>query len=252
MRKILHSFLVALLIGGASFAQTINIVYDANLGLADAALFGTDKVYIHSGSGTTGPWQHVVGNWGADDGVGLMTSAGTDVWTIDINCDEYYGAAGQPADTASNVIGMVFRNADGTAAGRNYDTDGDGTGNDIFLTLAPDGLSYASDCDCVTATVVTPHSTFAGVNNIPSLTNLTISPMPFAGNVQFSYQLANADAISIGIYNLMGELVATVANTTQNAGSHSISYNADDLAAGNYIYRIVIGNNSASGSLIKL
>jgi hypothetical protein len=252
MKKNLLSFFAALLISGASFAQTIHLVYDANLGLADAGMFGIDKVYIHSGSGTTGPWQHVIGNWGADDGVGLMTTDGGDVWEIEINCDEYYGAAGQPADTASNFIGMVFRNAVGDAAGRNYDTDGDGTGNDIFLTLTPDGLAYTSDCDCVTAEVLAAHFTFAGVNNIPSLTNLSISPMPFDENVQFNYQLANAEAVTIGIYNLMGELVASVTNTTQNAGSHSISYDASDLAAGNYIYRIAIGANTASGSIIKL
>lgn len=90
-------------------------------GLADAA-----KIYMHSGIGTVdAPFSNVVGNWGQDDGVGLMTDNGDGTWSITITPADYYGV------TEGERMGIVFRNADGTASGRNPDNGG----GDFFLDL---------------------------------------------------------------------------------------------------------------------
>ena len=53
----------------------IVITYDATKGTT--GLIGATKVYMHSGVITDSPtgtsWQYVIGNWGADDGIGEMT-----------------------------------------------------------------------------------------------------------------------------------------------------------------------------------
>lgn len=84
----------------------------------DPGLAGADKIYMHSGIGTLdAPFGTVVGNWGSDDGVGLMTDNGDGTWSIDIVPADYYGTTGE-------ALGIVFRNADGTASGRNPDNGG--------------------------------------------------------------------------------------------------------------------------------
>lgn len=106
--------------------DSLKITYDASQG--QTALVGASKVYMHSGGEVNpfGGWEHVVGDWGLDNGLGEMRSAGTDLWEITIHPESYYGL---PANTALNGIFMVFRNADGTQTGK------DDNGNDIFLDM---------------------------------------------------------------------------------------------------------------------
>ncbi|TDD99246.1 alpha-amylase family glycosyl hydrolase [Flavobacterium cellulosilyticum] len=73
------------------------------------------KVYMHSGIGTdANPWGYsVIGNWGTDDGIGLMTNNGNGTWSKTITPSVYFGiTAGQ--QTSATKMGMVFRNPAGT------------------------------------------------------------------------------------------------------------------------------------------
>ena len=100
--------------------QEIKLIFDATQG--DAGLVGASKVYIHSGVVTDSPtgivWTFVKGNWGADDGIGLMTkvSGESDKWEITLSATarEYYGV---PSGTNMFRLSMVFRNADGSSKG---------------------------------------------------------------------------------------------------------------------------------------
>jgi hypothetical protein len=56
-----------------------------------------------------------------------MTSLGNDLWEITINVNDYYGIH---PDSSINGLFMVFRNANGTATGK------DDLGNDIFVNLS--------------------------------------------------------------------------------------------------------------------
>lgn len=73
------------------------------------------KVYMHAGIGDdSNPWGYsVVGNWGEDDGVGLMTDNGDDSWSITLTPETYFGLTSGEADSATKM-GMVFRNEDGS------------------------------------------------------------------------------------------------------------------------------------------
>lgn len=122
----------------------ITIVYDASQGTG--GLIGASKVYMHSGIVTDSPsgtdWQNVVGNWGNDDGVGLMTKVdgADDLWEISIGKPrDYYSV---DANTSIFRLSMVFRNADGSAEGKG--TPGSFTGGnvasngDIYINLVVD------------------------------------------------------------------------------------------------------------------
>ncbi len=106
------------------FKDSIVITYNAAQG--QTQLIGENKVYMHSGAElhTFGGWQYTTGNWGADDGVGLMKNIGTDLWKITIEPQTYFG---YHADSSLNGVFMVFRNFDGSKTGRNN------SGNDIWM-----------------------------------------------------------------------------------------------------------------------
>ncbi len=41
-----------------------------------------------------------------------------------------------------------------------------------------------------------------------------------------------------GFYNILGQEIKQLANTTESAGYHEITFNANNLASGIYFYRI--------------
>ncbi|MFT6959075.1 MAG: pullulanase/glycogen debranching enzyme [Polaribacter sp.] len=97
--------------------ESITISADANSTATDCNGFSNPtKVYFHSGVGTeTNAFEtSVVGNWGADDGVGEMTlNSANNRWEITITPKTYYSLTDTQA-TSISKIGMVFRNASGT------------------------------------------------------------------------------------------------------------------------------------------
>jgi hypothetical protein len=245
MKKVLLSA-VALLTVGALSAQELKLTYNANLGIGTLGAGAATEVYWHSGAGLLGPWEAVVGNWGMADGVGEMTESADDIWEIVFDPATYYNGAGYDGTVPIPHIGMVFRNGDGTLEGKGYDTDGDGAGNDIFAVFNASTLSYDIDCDCVTIELA------VNASDITSVSNLNIAPMPFAGNVQFSYFLNSNENVSISIYNMMGAEVASVFNGSQPAGAQVVNFDASELATGNYIYRMTVGTEVTGGSIVKL
>jgi len=148
---------------GTSTPQQLRIQYNATMGVS--GLVNSPKVYLHSGIQTVpfGGWEYVVGNWGADDGLGEMTEISNDLWEITINVPGYYN---YPGGTNVNGLWMVFRNADGTATGKND------TNEDIFLYT-----SNGNTCDFggVTGTDVAPNSGSFSWNTGASTQNLTVT-----------------------------------------------------------------------------
>lgn len=92
----------------------ITITLDANSNATDSNGFNNpNKVYLHSGVGSdSNAWQHVVGNWGQDDGVGEMTLI-DGLWSITFVPKDYYGLTSSDFSSITQM-GMVFRNENGS------------------------------------------------------------------------------------------------------------------------------------------
>ena len=67
-------------------------------------------------------------------------------------------------------------------------------------------------------------------------------PNPFNPSTVISYQLPASGKVTLKVYDLLGQEVATLVNTTMSAGAHEVSFDASRLASGMYIYRIQSGN----------
>lgn len=73
------------------------------------------KVYMHPGIGndTNACGFSGIGNYGSDDGIGLMTNNGDGIWSITITPSTYYNINATQQVNATK-LGMVIRDANGS------------------------------------------------------------------------------------------------------------------------------------------
>ena len=77
-------------------------------------------------------------------------------------------------------------------------------------------------------------------------------PNPFNPVTQISYQLRSAQNVRISVFDITGRKVADLVRQFESAGSHSVSFRADNLSSGVYFYRIVAGDFSSVRKMIVL
>lgn len=70
------------------------------------------------------------------------------------------------------------------------------------------------------------------------------SPNPFNPTTTISYTIPEAGRVQVAVYNLAGQHVATISDAQQQAGSHSVIWDASNNAAGVYFCTISAGSQS--------
>lgn len=193
------------------FEDSLVVTYNAVLGQTQLA--GANKVYMHAGyqEAAFGPIAGWVGNWGQDDGIGEMRNLGNNFWRITIHVRNYFGIN---ASTNINAIAMVFRNADGSATGK------DDAGQDIYLVLGNP-----------------PTSAFSGVagfikrDNIATILWSTAASTPSitvsnSGNYSFVVTDTNGVSFSDDIAITYASAQLNLGNDVSLCGSASITLNA--------------------------
>jgi len=75
-------------------------------------------------------------------------------------------------------------------------------------------------------------------------------PNPFNATTTITYGLPEAGQVSLKVYNLMGQEVATLVDGKQEAGYSSVTWNAGDKPSGIYFYRIQAGDFTESVRMI--
>jgi len=67
-------------------------------------------------------------------------------------------------------------------------------------------------------------------------------PNPFNPTTVINYTIPKAGNVSLKVYNLLGQEVATLVNGYQSAAKYQVSFNASKLASGVYLYTIKADN----------
>jgi hypothetical protein len=98
--------------------------------------------------------------------------------------------------------------------------------------------------------------TLTGVNDRSNTVNsFALSqnyPNPFNPSTKINYSIPAKSNVSLKVYDMLGREVANLVNATQEAGNHSVNFNASKLASGLYIYTIKSGNNVMSKKMMLL
>ena len=77
-------------------------------------------------------------------------------------------------------------------------------------------------------------------------------PNPFNSATTISYSLPEQGEISISIYNLLGQRVATLFEGTREAGEHTITWDAREFPSGVYFARLEAGEHSENIKMVLL
>lgn len=175
--------------------ESITITVNTNSTATNCnGLSNPTKVYMHSGvgNGSDAFGFSVVGNWGQDDGVGQMTNQGGGIFSITLVPETYYNLT--PTQAANAVLmGIVFRNADGT-----QEMKANGC-NDFIFEVGTFQVNLTS-----------PSSETAIVN---SGDNLTIAATNIGGNANYTLS-ANGSVINTN--NSTNSYSYVDANITEN------------------------------------
>jgi len=82
------------------------------------------------------------------------------------------------------------------------------------------------------------------ISEIPDQIRLNQNyPNPFNPSTQITYELASPANVSLDVYSITGEKIMTLVNNRfQQAGSHTVSFDASNLASGVYMYQLNTGS----------
>jgi hypothetical protein len=116
--------------------------------------------------------------------------------------------------------------------------------------LDRDGSISYSETRSVNVTVTTDA---AGNNMLPQETALEQNfPNPFNPSTSISYILSEAGEVHLAVFDLAGREVATLVEGMQNAGRHTVVWNASGNSAGVYVCRLQSGQRMWSSKMISL
>jgi len=77
-------------------------------------------------------------------------------------------------------------------------------------------------------------------------------PNPFNPSTIIQFGVPDAAFVELGVYNMLGQRVALLANEQRSQGWHEVTLDASNLSSGTYIYRLQIGGNVLTRKLMLI
>jgi len=77
-------------------------------------------------------------------------------------------------------------------------------------------------------------------------------PNPFNPATRIDYSLAKRGSVTLKVYNVVGQEVATLFSGVQEAGRYEASFDAKTLSSGVYLYRLQAGNTTITKKMMLL
>jgi hypothetical protein len=75
-------------------------------------------------------------------------------------------------------------------------------------------------------------------------------PNPFSSSTLISYNIPVKGFVTVKVYNVLGEMVATLVNAEQTAGSHNVEFESTNLQRGVYYYKLDVNGVTKTRSMV--
>ncbi len=108
-------------------------------------------------------------------------------------------------------------------------------------------VTDAQGCDATTIVQVDAGSVVSSASErrvAGEAATLAVTPNPSEGLVTISYRLPQAQTLTLEIHDKLGNVIASLHNGRQSAGSHTLPFDGSALASGNYFVRLRLNNSS--------
>ena len=77
-------------------------------------------------------------------------------------------------------------------------------------------------------------------------------PNPFNPTTTIEFYAPKAVNVNIAVYNVLGQKVEVLLDKKVTAGSHTVSFNAKNLASGVYLYKLEAGDFTSYKKMILM
>jgi hypothetical protein len=148
---------------------------------------------------------------------------------------------------------------DGSLVGRVQGTN-NATGSDYSWTEnhLTNGTEYTYAVSSVAVSGATEE--IFTISATPTMTAATITeyalhqnyPNPFNPETKISFDMVDNGFVNLSIYNLLGQKVATLVNGSMDAGRHVVSFEANNLPSGLYLYRMETDGFTAQKKMVLM
>ena len=101
--------------------------------------------------------------------------------------------------------------------------------------------------DGITLDVNRPHG-----DGLPVSFRVRSYPNPFNPSTNIQFELPAAEHVTLRIYNLLGQELATLIDEEKTAGTYTTQFNAPGTASGIYVYQLNAGSRTATGKLVLM
>ncbi len=238
--------------GGVNQASVIRFIVDMN-GAVDGngTAFSSIENVVIAGANTPLAWPD--GGWPdadstkvffmSDDGTNGDETAGDNFWTTEINFPIY-----SPLD-----IEYKYGANWGLASNGGANDNEGGVGSNHHVTLFPE-FTYGNAID-VFGTFETKDidTRVTETGEIPTVYALGQNyPNPFNPSTVIKFSIPNSGLVSLKVFNILGQEVATLVNEMKSVGVYEVSFDASSLTTGMYIYRIQSGDFTSTKKMLLL
>ncbi len=147
-----------------------------------------------------------------------------------------------PGDDNNTIVTSITADLTGLAGGTaavfasgflDPSSNQNGSGFGVFAALANGTVvQFGGLTDVKTSEVKTP-SNFNLAQNFPN---------PFNPSTKIEFSLPVKQEVSLKVFNLLGQEIATLLNKEMNEGTYNLNFDASSLSSGVYLYQLRAGN----------
>jgi len=146
----------------------------------------------------------------------------------------------------SNAVIEVYSDSDGQGSKFEGRVIADNNGDWTYegSVTGPNVTAVAIDQDGNTSCFSNPYSVTPVIENSKKVADFSLSqnyPNPFNPETSIRFSVAERSHVKVDVYNVKGQVVATLTNQIYEPGSYRVTFNAGSINSGVYVYKIKAG-----------